>query len=256
MRHEEREKLRVETQTYRMDLEHTYQKRNEALKQRELAVDELLKQKKELEEREIFTQRQHLLDEIKQLRAKEEAFKESTSVQSRMNMTDSTKYDKLCEELKAREAKLKQQEEEFETKLRSERERLKIDLDRAYGHREFLLQSVENKNKQDAQHNQIERTHLERIKHDHNTQQMRISELELNVQKLCGEAMCLKQENELIKDKLNRCMDYDFLKQENKMLKYKLDISKEIIGEKSFSKRTTPKPSSNYEQVNLKLAQV
>lgn len=48
--------------------------------------------------------------------------------------------------------------------------------------------------------------------------------------------MCLKQENELIKEKLSRCMDYDFVIQENKMLKYKLEISKEMIGEKSISK--------------------
>jgi hypothetical protein len=138
--------------------------------------------------------------------------------------------------LAARELKLKQQEEDFEKRMQSERERIKIDLDRVYGHREFLLQSVENKNKQDAQYNEIERANLDRIKHEHQTSQLKISELDLQIQKLTGEAMCLKQENELIKEKLNRCMDYDFIKQENKMLKYKLEISKEIIGEKSISR--------------------
>lgn len=95
---------------------------------------------------------------------------------------------------------------------------------------------MENKNKQDAQHNEIERGQLERIKHEHQTQSLRISELELEIQKLTGESMVLKQENELIKEKLSRCMDYDFIKQENKMLRVKLEVSKEMIGEKSVSR--------------------
>lgn len=120
---------------------------------------------------------------------------------------------------------------------------------RVYEHREFLLQSIENKNKQDAQQNEIERSHLDRIKHEHQTQSLTISELGLQVQKFRGEEMCLKQENELIKDKLSRCMDYDFVIQENKMLKYKLEVSKEMIGEKSISKslrkNATPRGQGN-----------
>jgi hypothetical protein len=77
---------------------------------------------------------------------------------------------------------------------------------------------------------------LERIKREHQSQSLRISELELEIQKLSGECLVLKQENELIKEKLGRCMDYDFIKQENKMLRVKLEVSKEMIGEKSYSR--------------------
>ena len=131
-----------------MDLEHTYQKRNEALKQREQSVEELLKQKKEMEDREMYIQRQSLLEEVKQLRDKEAAFKQSTEAYMQLNRMDTSKFDRCNEELRARENKLKQAEDDFEKRLHSERERIKIDMDRAYGHREFLLQSVENKNKQ------------------------------------------------------------------------------------------------------------
>jgi hypothetical protein len=241
--------------TYRLDLENTYQKRNEALKQREHNIEEMLNQKKSIQEQELFFQRQNLIEEIKQLREKEATFKQSIEASLKLNQIDSTKYDKINEELKNKELKFKQKEENFEKLLQNEKEKIKIDLDRVYGHREFLLQSLESKNKQDAQYNEIERANLDRIKHEHNTSQLRISDLELQIQKLSGENLCLKTENELIKDKLNRCLDYDFLKQENKMLKYKLDISKEIIGEKSFSirKSTTPKQSSIIDQVFKKI---
>lgn len=130
IRFEEREKMRVENQAYRMDLEHTYQKRSEALRQREDSVEELLKQKKTMEERELFVQRQALLDEVKQLREREAAFKQSTEACMQLNKVDTLKFDKLNEEIKMREDKLKRAEEDFEKRLHSERERIKIDLDR------------------------------------------------------------------------------------------------------------------------------
>lgn len=62
---------------------------------------------------------------------------------------------------------------------------------------------------------------------------MRLSETEVQMQRVSGELLILRQENDLLKEKLSHCMDYDFVKQENNMLKYKLNISKELIGEKS-----------------------
>ncbi len=114
-----------------------------------------------------------------------------------------------------------------------------VDLLRAYGHREFLLQSVESQNKQAAQQIELERSQLERIKREHQSQALANSELQLQVQKLSGEALCLRQENELMRDKLERCMDYDFVKQENKMLLYKLEVSKGLIGERAATARST-----------------
>jgi hypothetical protein len=64
IRHEERDKLSAEMRNYRKDLEQTYEKRYEALKQREQTIDEMLKQKKAVEEREIYMQRQNLLGNI------------------------------------------------------------------------------------------------------------------------------------------------------------------------------------------------
>jgi len=43
---------------------------------------------------------------------------------------DAVRFERMGDELRAREARLKQAEEEFERRLGGERERIKIDLDR------------------------------------------------------------------------------------------------------------------------------
>ena len=238
MRIEEREKLRLELQAQRLELEQKYQRRHDALKQKEASLDATLAHKRELEERDIFVQRQHLLDEMKQLRDKENDTKKNFEFQLKLLGTDSSKYDALEASLKKREADLRAAEADLESRLRSERERIKHDLERAFAQREFILESVEAKNKQDAAHNSIERAQLDRVRHEYQVQQTRLSEISLEMERARGEALCLRQENELVKEKLSHCMDYDFVVQENKMLKYKLEISKELIGEKSLSRRT------------------
>ncbi len=235
IRQEEKERLRLEMEAVRLNLEHTYQKRNETLNQKEQSLNDLLKQKKELEEHELFIQRQHLLNEMKQLKEREAEFRRNTEAQSKFNQIDAGKYEKLDEDLKKRELNLKQEQELFDQKLRDERERIKLDLERAFAQKEFALQSVDTKNKQDSAHNEIERAHLERVKREYQNQQIKSTEIEIELQKCLGQLECLRQENELIKQKLTHCMDYDFIKQENNMLKYKLDVSKEIIGKKSMA---------------------
>lgn len=244
MRIEEREKMRLEIQSYRQDLENAYKNRNSNLSLREQSVEDMLKQRRELEEREIFIQRQHLLDEMKQLRDKETEFKRSVESQTKFLQIDATKYEKLEEDLRKRESQLKQAQVDLETRLRDERERIKIDLERSFAQREFILQSIETKNKQDSSHIEIERAHLDRLKHEFQVQQFKINEIDLELQKATGESICMKQENELLKEKLSHCMDYDFILQENRMLKYKLELSKELIGEKNMSRRSAR--SSNY----------
>ena len=92
MRMEEREKLRLDMHSFRSELESTYQIRNESLNQREKSFDELMKQRRELEERELFIQRQHLLDEIKDLRRQEAEFKHSIELQTQKSNQINEKY--------------------------------------------------------------------------------------------------------------------------------------------------------------------
>jgi hypothetical protein len=208
-------------------------------------------QKRDIEEREIYLQRQQLLEEMKQLREKEAEMKKNFESQLKVNKDDANKYQHLEDELKKRESMLKMAENDYDKKLKDEKERIRIDLERTYAQREFVLESVETKNKQDSVYNEIERAHLERMKQEFSNQQMRLNEIDLELQKAVGEATCLRQENELLKEKLSHCMDYEFIVQENKMLKYKLEVSKELIGEKSLTKRSASGLLANPENAEM-----
>ena len=122
--------MRAESQQYRSDLEQSYQRRGEALRQREETVDELTRQRREMEERELFVQRQALLGEVGQLREREAAFRQSSEASVQLGRVDAVRFERMGDELRVREGRLKQAEEEFERRLGGERERIKIDLDR------------------------------------------------------------------------------------------------------------------------------
>lgn len=238
MRLEEREKQRAELQAFRRELELQYKKRHDELKDREKTGEELLKHRRELEDREMFNQRQKMLDELKQLHEKEAEYKRMLDAYAKTAQSDASRYDKLEEELKRREARLRQAESDLEARLRDERERMKLDVERSFSQREFILQSIEAKNTQEATQLQVEKSHLEKLKHEFQLQQMRLNELDLEVQKARGESACIQQENQLLKEHMDRTMDYDFLKKENQFLRQKLDISKELIGERQLTGRS------------------
>jgi hypothetical protein len=242
---EEREKLRSAHETARSDLERMYKERAHKINEHERQFNDMTKQRRESADQEIFMQRQLILDEIKRLREKEIIFQEHRESQMRLQEEDTYKLNKREEDLEKREFRLKQMENELASRFRDERQRITLDVERTYAQREFQLESVEQLNRQQAESNKNELEHLERLKKEFQAEQRRTIELELAMQKAQGEAMCLSQENELIKQKLKHCMDYDFIKEENRTLRHKLNLSKEIIGEKSRQSQLGFTPRSN-----------
>ena len=226
LRIEERERQRREFATYRQELEAQLGKRTEALSAREATSEALLKERREREERELFQQRQKLLEEMKQLREKESDFKRSILAQTKLGESDTAKIERIENELKRREERVRQSEVDIDTRLKDEREKIKIDLERTYSQRELILETTETKLKQEASQLSIERSRLETLKHEYQAQLLRLSELDLELQKCRGECACLKQENALLKETVQKTLDYDFIKQENRDLRQKLDISK------------------------------
>lgn len=249
IRIEERDKLRREFTTYRNELEAQLNKRGQELSAREKASEALMKERHEREEREIFQQRQKLLDEMKQLRERESDFKRSILTHTKSDETSTSRLERLEEELKRKEEKLRQAELDLETRFRGkktilyfknsllkkvvyffinkdERERIKIDLERTYSQRELILETTEARLKQDASQMTTERSQIDSLKHEYQTQLMRLSEIDLELQKCRGENACLRQENVLLKENIQKTLDYDFIKQENRELRQKLELSK------------------------------
>lgn len=230
------EKYRIELENLKRDYDQSYQARVTSLMAKEKNIDELIKQKYDIEQRELFMQRQHILDELKMLKEREADFKRQSELQTRSFESDLAKFKKFEEDFKKREFQLKLLENEYEQKLRNEREKIKFDLERSYAQREFLLQSIENKNKEETKRLEMEKTHLDKIKRELQANQIKVNELELELQKSRAESLSLLNENNLLKDKLSQCLNYDIIKEENNYLKAQLETIKIHLGDNYLKK--------------------
>lgn len=92
-----------------------------------------------------------------------------------------------------------------------------------------MLESTEARLRQEAAQMTAERAQIDALKHEYQTQLLRLSELDLELQKCRGEVACLKQENALHKENIQKTLDYDFIKQENRELRQKLELSKVLL---------------------------
>ena len=91
---------------------------------------DLAKERRCIEERDIYIQRQNLLEEVRLLGEREREMLKSAEVASERVLVEKFDREKGSEGLRSREEKVRQREDDMETRLRMERERMKIDLDR------------------------------------------------------------------------------------------------------------------------------
>jgi oral-facial-digital syndrome 1 protein len=128
IRVEERDRLRSDLLNSKQELERMYKARYESLSEKERNFDEILKQKHDIEQRETFMQRQHILNELNLLRDKEVEFKRHCDLHAKEIESDLLKMKNVEDQLKKREFELKLFENNFEQKLCNEREKIKFDL--------------------------------------------------------------------------------------------------------------------------------
>ena len=234
---EQKEKFRIELENAKKEYDLAYQARFNSLLLKEKNIEELVKQKHDIDQRELFSQRQQLLEELKQLKDREMEFKRHSESQTRSFETDLAKFKKFEEEFKKREFQLKLAENDFDQRLRTEREKVRFDVERSFAQREFLLQSIENKNKEDTKRIDIEKSQIDRVKKELQTLQIKSNELELELQKSRAQALSFLNENNLLKDKLSQCLNYDVIKEENNYLKAQLETIKIHLGENYMQKQ-------------------
>jgi hypothetical protein len=234
---EQNEKIRIELEKTKKEYENAYQNRFNSLLAKEKNIEELVKQKHDIDQRELFSQRQQLLEELKLLKDREMDFKRHSESQTRSFETDLAKFKKFEDEFKKREFQLKLAENDFDQRLRTEKEKIRFEVERSFAQREFLLQSIENKNKEDTKRIDIEKSQIDRVKKELQTLQIRSSELELELQKSRAQALSFLNENNLLKDKLSQCLNYDVIKEENNYLKAQLETIKIHLGENYMQKQ-------------------
>ncbi|XP_061082860.1 centriole and centriolar satellite protein ofd1 [Conger conger] len=231
MRLEEQEKCRKEVQELRKDSERTHQLKSQALISREKNAIERLQKQQEIEEKEIYMQRQLVLKEIEALRNREadlrqrtEAFEKACKLQQ-----DNTRTTE--ELLGRRELAVKTLEETYDQKLKNELTRHQLDLKEEYLQRTQRVTEDEKKNKEEKLRLQRDASSIEAKTEDHMRACAELQRLQVSQETTLAQVALLTQQNQLLKERLEAMSDYPSLKRERVELQAQLRLLKRTLEE-------------------------
>uniref|UniRef100_A0A7N6FDL4 LisH domain-containing protein n=1 Tax=Anabas testudineus TaxID=64144 RepID=A0A7N6FDL4_ANATE len=147
VRMEEKEKFHKEFDKLKKELERTYEMKSKALMEREKnAIDRLQKQQ-EIEEKNVYMQRQSVLKEIETLRSRENEQRMRVEAFEKTCQIHEEKVKTTEELLRRRELAIKTMEDTYDQRLRNELSRFQLELKDDFMRRTEKLVENENKNK-------------------------------------------------------------------------------------------------------------
>ncbi|XP_021043452.1 oral-facial-digital syndrome 1 protein [Mus pahari] len=227
---EERRKYEKELAEFQNEFERTCQAKNEALISQEKNSLERIKKHREMESKEIYAQRQLLLNDIDLLRGREAELKERIETFELTQKLQEEKIKSEAEALERREQNLKNIEETYDQKLKTELLKYQLELKDDYIARTNKLLEEERKNKEKTIHLQEEITVINSKKEELSKSVKRIKEVELELESVKAQFLAMSKQNHLLNEKVKEMSDYSQLKEEkvelqaqNKLLKQQLE---------------------------------
>ncbi|KAM7339171.1 hypothetical protein ACRRTK_002655 [Alexandromys fortis] len=227
---EEKRKFEKEMAEFRNEFERICQAKNEALISQEKNTLERIKKHREIETKEIYAQRQLLLNDIDLLRGREAELKERIEAFELTQKLQEEKYKSEAEALQRREQNLKNIEETYDQKLKTELLKYQLELKDDYIARTNKLLEEERKNKEKTIHLQEELTLINSKKEDLTKSVNRMKEVELELESVKAQFLAMSKQNHLLNEKMKEMSDYPLLKEEkvelqaqNKLLKQQLE---------------------------------
>ncbi|XP_066837865.1 centriole and centriolar satellite protein OFD1 isoform X4 [Anser cygnoides] len=227
---EEKAQTQKEISELRYELERTHQAKAEALISREKNAIERLQKQQEIEAKEVYAQRQSLLKDIEVMRTREaelkqriEAFEITQKLQEEKNKT-------IDDALRRREVAVKNIEESYDQKLKTELLKYQLELREEYISRTNKVSEDEKKNKEKAMLLHEEAVAINSKKEELKQAVSRTKELELDLESVKAQVLLVNKQNQLLTEKLKEVSDYPLLKEEklelqvqNKLLRQQLD---------------------------------
>ncbi|XP_036029957.1 oral-facial-digital syndrome 1 protein isoform X1 [Onychomys torridus] len=227
---EEKRKYEKELAEFRNEFERICQAKNEALISQEKNTLERIKKHREIETKEIYAQRQLLLNDIDVLRGREAELKERIEAFELTQKLQEEKNKSEAEALQRREQNLKNIEETYDQKLKTELLKYQLELKDDYISRTNKLLEEERKNKEKTMHLQEELTVIYSKKEELSKSVNRMKEVELELESVKAQFLAMSKQNHLLNEKLKEMSDYSLLKEEkvelqaqNKLLKQQLE---------------------------------
>ncbi|XP_066542972.1 centriole and centriolar satellite protein ofd1 [Hoplias malabaricus] len=234
VRREEQEKTRREIQTLRSHLEKTYEQKTEALTIRERnAIDRLQKQQ-EIQEKEMYAQRQSLLKEVESLRNRETELRHRTEAFEKMVKLQEEKVRSEEELLRRREISVRMMEETYEQKLSSEIQRFQQELREDQAQRTKELAENERRNKEETARLQKESSELEVKMEECEWMVSELRRLQGEVESLEAERGAVTRENAVLRERLEALSDYAVVRKERTELQAEVRLLKEHLEQKQL----------------------
>ncbi|KAF4087423.1 hypothetical protein AMELA_G00095310 [Ameiurus melas] len=248
VRVEEREKCQQEVLEVRRKLERNYEMKSEALMNREKNAIERLQKQQQMEERELYDQRQALLRQIEsvhnrdaELRLRMEAFEKSCKLhEEKMRSSE--------ELLRKRELEVRKMEETYDLKLNSEIRKHQLELKEDYGRRTEALRENENRNTEETARIQREAAVVDARREEYERVVSELARKQEELEVARRDVCVLEQQNAALKEKLEAASDYATIRNDRMELQAEVHLLKRKLEEKL----TAPSPELLTLQVELK----
>ncbi|NXU86616.1 OFD1 protein, partial [Xiphorhynchus elegans] len=257
---EEKVQTQKEIAELRHELERTHQAKSEALISREKNAIERLQKQQEIEAKEVYTQRQSLLKDIEAIRTREAELKERMEAFEVTQKLQEEKNKAIDDALRLREVAVKNIEETYDQKLKTELLKYQLELKEEYIARTNKVTEDEKKNKEKAMLLQEEALAVNSKKEELKQAVSRTKELELDLESVKAQVLLANKQNQLLTEKLKEVSDYPMLKEEklelqvqNKLLRQQLD---EARSENQHLQDKLSQPSAEYLACQVELKKV
>ncbi|KAK3100460.1 hypothetical protein FSP39_020439 [Pinctada imbricata] len=231
IRLEERDKLQREYDQQRRELERSYQQKSEALLQKERNSIERLQREQDIQEKEVFAQRQSLLSEIEVVRKREADVKREAEIIHREKRLEEQRIKDKESDLRRREHDVKRLETEYEQKLQNEMTKFKVEEQAKFLERSQNLEIRERRVKDEERRVRDEQERIQGMRDEMKDKTIRITELETRLQEEKHGEVSAMQQNELLNAKLRDMADYKHLKEQNAVQRTELETLRTRLAE-------------------------
>ncbi|XP_068185778.1 centriole and centriolar satellite protein ofd1 isoform X2 [Antennarius striatus] len=212
VRMEEKANFQKEFDKMKQELERTYEVKAKSLMDREKnAIDRLQKQQ-EIEEKNVYMQRQSVLKEIETLRNRENEFRIRMESFEKTCQIHEEKVKNIEELLRRRELAVKTMEDTHDHRLKNELSKYQLELKEDFIKRTEKLTENENRNKDETARIQKEAAVIDDRLEEHRRACSELTRLQVELDTTQQQASLLTQQNELLRERLETMSDYSTLK--------------------------------------------
>ncbi|NWW80237.1 OFD1 protein, partial [Climacteris rufus] len=257
---EEKVQTQKEISELRHELEKMHQAKSEALISREKNAIERLQKQQEIEAKEVYAQRQSLLKDIEAIRTREAELKQRMEAFEITQKVQEEKNKAIDDALRRREVAVKNIEDTYDQRLKTELLKYQLELKEEYIARTNKVTEDEKKNKEKAMLLHEEAIAVNSKKEELKQAVSRTKELELDLDSVKAQVLLLNKQNQLLTEKLKEVSDYPLLKEEklelqvqNKLLRQQLD---ETRSENQHLRDKLSQPSAEYLACQVELRRV